>query len=75
MSRYTTISVPVPVKRELEKLKKKREWGEFLLDLANEARVLRGRKAFDELPAMLSEDKLDCIEKESLNFREGFKLR
>jgi len=66
---YATISVPATVKKELEKMKKGKEWGEFLLDLANENRTLRGRRAFSELSAMLSKEELDRVQESGKEFR------
>jgi len=72
---YATISVPATVKKELEKMKKGKEWGEFLLDLANENRTLRGRRAFSELSAMLSKEELDRVQESGKEFRKGLALR
>jgi len=72
---YATISVPTTVKRELEKMKKGKEWGEFLLDLATETKTLRGRKAFSQLSAMLSKEDLDRIQESSKDFRKSLALR
>ena len=47
--RYFTISVPEDVKRRLEKAKGKRQWGEFLLALYEEAQRLRSERTFREL--------------------------
>ncbi len=63
------------MKRELERMKKDKEWGQFLLDLANEAKTLRGRRAFAQLSAMLSKEDLDLIQESSKDFRKGLALR
>lgn len=75
MKDYATISVPRDVKKELESMKGRREWGEFLAELAHESKGLKAQRAFEELSAMLSEDELNRIEVSSKEFREGLKLR
>lgn len=75
MKDYATISVPREVKKELETMKKGREWGEFLAELAHQAKKLKGRRAFDELSALLSEDELNRIDRSTKEFREGLNLR
>ena len=75
MSKYATISVPVEVKEQLEKAKGDREWGEFLLEMCNEGQLLKGKKAFQELRQLLSEEDLKAMRESSKEFRENFKLR
>jgi predicted CopG family antitoxin len=73
--RYSTISVPEDVKRQLEKAKGKRQWGEFLLALYEEAQRLRSERTFRKLSEILTEDDLRDICNSSREFRESFKLR
>jgi predicted CopG family antitoxin len=75
MSKYATISVPVEVKNRLEKVKGKKEWGAFLLEMVTEAQRLKSKRAFDELARLLTEEDLCAIEKSSSEFREKFALR
>lgn len=74
LSRYATISVPVEVKKRLEKLKGNLEWGEFLMKLCDEYEKLKREKAFRELTSILSDNDLKRIEEESRRFRKGFVL-
>ncbi|MGO8806010.1 MAG: antitoxin VapB family protein [Candidatus Bathyarchaeia archaeon] len=75
MSKYATISVPVEVKKRLEEIKGAKEWGEFLLEMCTEGQRLKGKKAFEELRQLLTEDDLNAIHESSKEFRENFKLR
>ncbi|MEM4412493.1 MAG: antitoxin VapB family protein [Thermofilum sp.] len=75
LQRYATISVPVEVKRVLEKAKGNMEWGEFLLQLYQEARRLKRIIAFKELVEALNEEDLEEIARSSREFRDGFVLR
>jgi predicted CopG family antitoxin len=75
MSKYATISVPVEVKAQLEKIKGKKEWGEFLLEMCNEGQRLKGKKAFEELRELLTKEDREVIRKSGREFRENFKLR
>ncbi len=75
MSKYATISVPIEVKKRLEKAKGKKEWGEFLLEMCTEAQRLKSKRAFDELAKVLTEEELQAIEESSRDFREKFTLR
>ena len=75
MTEYATISVPVEVKRRLEKVKGKKEWGKFLLELYTEAQLLKSKKAFEELVEVLSEEDLETIEESSEEFRENLAFR
>ena len=75
MSKYATISVPVEVKKRLEEMKGDKEWGEFLLDSCTESQRLKGKKAFEELRRLLTDEDLEAIRKSSKEFRENFKLR
>jgi len=73
--KYATISVPVEVKKALEKAKGGDEWGKFLLDLYTEVKRLRSIKAFDELSETLTEEDLKTIIETSKTFREEFSFR
>ena len=75
MSKYATISVPIDVKERLEKAKGEKEWGEFLLEMYTERQRLKGKKAFEELRQLLTEEDLKAISDSSGEFRENFKLR
>ncbi len=75
MSKYATISVPVEVKKRLEKAKGEKEWGEYLLEMCTEGQRLKGKKAFEELRQLLSKEDLKAIRESSKEFRENFKLR
>ena len=75
MTEYVTISVPVDVKRLLEKAKGEDEWGKFLLNLYAETKKLKSKKAFEELTNTLTEEDLKAILESSKEFRERFKLR
>ena len=75
MSKYATISVPIEVKKRLEELKGNKDWGEFLLDSCTEGHRLKGKKAFEELRALLTDKDIDAISESSKDFRENFKLR
>jgi hypothetical protein len=75
MSKYATISVPIDIKERLEKAKGEKEWGEFLLEMYTERQRLKGKKAFEELRQLLTEEDLKAISDSSCEFRENFKLR
>ncbi len=75
MSKYVTISVPVEVKKRLEQMKGDKEWGEFLLDSCTEGQKLKGKKAFEGLRHILTDEDLETIRKSSKEFRKNFKLR
>jgi predicted CopG family antitoxin len=75
LSKYATISVPVEVKERLQEAKGKREWGEFLLEMCTEGQRLKGKKAFEELRQLLSEEDLKKMRESSKEFRENFKLK
>ncbi|MEM2213208.1 MAG: antitoxin VapB family protein [Candidatus Nezhaarchaeales archaeon] len=75
MTKYATISVPVEVKKVLEKAKGDMEWGVFILRLYTEVQRLRGMRAFEELIKTLSEDDLKAIAESSREFRERFTFR
>jgi len=75
LKKYATISVPVEVKKTLEKVKGDREWGEFLIWLYEEVRKLKGEAAFKKLTEILSEEELENILKSSREFRKGFVLK
>ena len=75
MGKYVTISVPADVKRLLEKVKGKDEWGKFLLNLYAEAKRLKSKKAFDELASTLTDEDLKAIVESSREFRERFAFR
>jgi predicted CopG family antitoxin len=72
MSKYVTISVPAEVKERLEKAKGNKEWGEFLLELYTERRVLKSKKAFEELSSILTGEDLEAMAESSDEFREKF---
>jgi len=75
MGKYTTISVPAEVKRQLKMLKKDKTWGCFLLESATEWQRIKGERAFKELRALLSDEDLEAIRKSSREFRKNFVLR
>jgi predicted CopG family antitoxin len=75
LSKYVTISVPLDVKKCLEKAKGKKEWGEFLLELYTESHRLKSKKAFEELVQTVTSEELDEMSKSSKKFRENFALR
>jgi predicted CopG family antitoxin len=69
MSKYATISVPAEVKKRLEKGKGDKEWGDFLLELYTERKLL---KAFEEMANLLTAEDLKSMTKSSEEFREKF---
>jgi predicted CopG family antitoxin len=75
LSKYATISVPVDVKKRLEKVKGKKEWGEFLLELYSEGQRLKSRKAFEELVQAITPDDIKAMTESSKEFREKFAFR
>ena len=75
MGKYVTISVPADVKRLLEKVKGKDEWGKFLLNLYAEVKRLKSKKAFNELTSTLTDEDLKAIIESSREFRERFTFR
>jgi hypothetical protein len=75
LSKYATISVPVEIKKRLEEMKGNKEWGEFLLDSCTEGQRIKGKKSFEELRKLLTDEDLEAIRKSSKEFRENFKLR
>ena len=75
MGKYATISVPVEVKKVLEKAKGGDEWGRFLLKLYAEVKRLKSAKAFGELVETLTDEDLNAIVESSREFRERFSLR
>jgi predicted CopG family antitoxin len=72
MNKYVTISVPVEVKERLEKAKGNKEWGEFLLELYTERRLLKSKIAFEELADLLTEEDVEGMVESSEEFREKF---
>jgi predicted CopG family antitoxin len=72
MSKYVTISVPVEVKERLGKAKGNKEWGEFLLELYTERRLLKSKKAFEELANLVAEEDIQAMVESSEEFREKF---
>lgn len=74
MTKYTTISVPAEVKSLLGKAKGDKEWGTFILDLFNESRNLKSKKAFRELTEIITEQDLRNMTASSREFREKFVL-
>jgi len=75
MGKYVTISVPVDVKRLLEKARGRDDWGRFLLNLYVEAKRLKSKKAFEELAGSLTDKDLKAIVRSSKEFRERFAFR
>ncbi|PIX32244.1 hypothetical protein COZ60_00125 [Candidatus Bathyarchaeota archaeon CG_4_8_14_3_um_filter_42_8] len=75
MGKYVTISVPADVKRLLEKVKGRDEWGKFLLNLYAEVKRLKSKRAFEELASTLTEEDLKAILESSKEFRERFAFR
>lgn len=75
MGKYATISVPVEVKKVLEKAKGGDEWGKFLLNLYVEVKRLKSKKAFEELARTLTDEDLKAILESSREFRERFTFR
>jgi predicted CopG family antitoxin len=72
MNKYVTISVPVEIKERLEKAKGNKEWGEFLLELYTERRLLKSKIAFEELADLLTEEDIKGMVESSKEFREKF---
>jgi len=75
LAKYATISVPVEVKKVLEKVKGGDEWGEFLLKLYSEVKRLKSEKAFKQLANILTDEDLKTIVESTKEFRERFALR
>jgi predicted CopG family antitoxin len=75
LAKYATISVPVEVKKVLEKVKGGDEWGEFLLKLYSEVKRLKSEKAFKQLANILTNEDLKTIVESTKEFRERFALR
>ena len=75
LGKYVTISVPVDVKKLLEKAKGRDEWGSFLLKLYAEVKRLKSKKAFEELASTLTDEDLKAIIESSKEFRERFAFR
>lgn len=75
LPKYATISVPIFVKKRLEKLKGDMDWGDFLLMLCDEYEKFSKEKAFNDLVGILNEDDLKRIEESMSEFRKNFKLR
>lgn len=75
MAKYATISVPIEVKKVLEKVKGKEEWGKFLLNLYYEVKKLKSKKAFERLASTLTQEDLRLILESSKQFRERFAFR
>ena len=75
LGKYVTISVPVDVKKLLEKAKGRDEWGSFLLKLYVEVKRFKSRKAFEELTSTLTDEDLKAIIDSSREFRERFAFR
>jgi predicted CopG family antitoxin len=48
---YSTISIPKDVKKRLERAKGKKEWGEFITELYNEAQYQKSKKPSMNLQA------------------------
>jgi predicted CopG family antitoxin len=75
LAKYATISVPVEVKKVLEKVKGGDEWGEFLLKLYSEVKRLKSEKAFKQLANILTDEDLKTIVESTKELRERFALR
>lgn len=75
LAKYATISVPVEVKKVLEKVKGGDEWGEFLLKLYSEVKKLKSEKSFKQLANILTDEDLKTIVESTKEFRERFALR
>jgi len=75
MNKYSTISVPVEVKRILEEAKGEEEWGDFLLKLYMEAKRLKAKESFEKLAEKLTEEEIESILKSREEFRKRFELR
>jgi predicted CopG family antitoxin len=72
MNKYATISVPADVKKRLQKAKGNKEWGAFLLELYTERRLLKSKKAFEEVASLLTAEDLKSMTESSEEFREKF---
>ena len=75
LGKYVTISVPADVKKLLEKVKGRDEWGKFLLNLYAEVKRLKSKRAFDELASTLTDEDLKAIIESSGEFKERFAFR
>ena len=75
MGKYVTISVPADVKKLLEKVKGRDEWGKFLLNLYTEVKMLKSKRSFEELASTLTDEDLKAIIESSKEFRERFTFR
>ena len=75
LGKYVTISVPVDVKKLLEKAKGRDEWGSFLLKLYVEVKRFKSRKAFEELASTITDEDLKAIIDSSREFRQRFAFR
>jgi len=75
LRKYVTISVPVEVKKILEKVKGEEEWGKFLLSLYMEVNRMKSEKAFKELTEILTEEDFKAIAESSREFRKRFTFR
>ncbi len=75
MRKYTTIRVPVEVKKRLQIIKGNKTWGDFLLEKYSDSQQLKGKEAFDELRRLLSKEDIEAIRESSKEFREKFALR
>ena len=75
LGKYVTISVPADVKRLLEKVKGRDEWGKFLLNLYAEVKTLKSKRAFEELASTLTDEDLKAIIESSKELRERFAFR
>lgn len=75
LGKYVTISVPADVKKLLEKVKGRDEWGKFLLNLYTEVKRLKSKRAFEELASTLTDEDLKAILESNKEFRERFTFR
>ena len=75
LGRYATISVPIEVKKVLERAKGDMEWGDFLLKLYLEVKRLKGEVAFRRLTEVLSDEDIERIARSSRELRKGFMFK
>ena len=61
MGKYSDISVPIEVKKCLQREKGSETWGDFLLEKCLEYRKLRDKEAFEELRRLLTNKDLRAI--------------
>jgi hypothetical protein len=74
MRKYAKIRVPAQIKAQLQKGKGNQTWGNYLKELNTEHRLLKSKKAFQELTSLLTEDDVKAMAESSKKFRENFTL-